>query len=49
MSALIQSKRNRREEDSGVDDNARRRRLQVSDIILLVKCKANHVSDEAVE
>jgi len=38
------------EEDNGVDDNAiRRRRLQVSDIVKLVKCKANHVSDEAVE
>ena len=52
VSALIESKQNRREEeDNGIADNARRlrRRLQVSEIIELVKCKANHVSDEAVE
>jgi len=35
VSALIESKQNRREdEDNGADDNARRRRrLQVSDIV----------------
>lgn len=54
VSALIESKQHRREEgeeDNGIADNARRlkRRLQVSEIIELVKCKANHVSDEAVE
>jgi len=52
VSALIESKQNRREEEDNGDvgDNARRRmRLQVSDIVQLVKCKANHVSDEAVE
>ena len=61
VSALIVSKQNRPEDeeeveadDNGVGDNARRRmrrtrRLQVSDIVELVKCKANHVSEEAVE
>ena len=41
-------------DDNGVGNNARRRmrrtrRLRVSDIVELVKCKANHVSEEAVE
>jgi len=51
VSALIESKKNRREEeDNGVGDNERRkRRLQVSDITSLVKCKANHISDASVE
>jgi hypothetical protein len=61
VSALIVSKQNRPEDeeeveadDNGVGDNARRRmrrtrRLRVSDIVELVKCKANHVSEEAVE
>ena len=51
MSALIESKKNRREEeDNGAGNNERRsRRLPVSDIISLAKCKANHVSDITVE
>jgi len=52
VSALIASKQNQREEQNGVagDDRAIRavRRLQVSDIIQLVKCKANHASEEAI-
>jgi len=61
VSALIVSKQNRPEDeeevevdDNGVGENARGRirrtkRLRVSDIVELVKCKANHVSEEAVE
>ena len=52
VSALIESKQDQREEQNGVagDDRAIRaaRRLQVSDIIQLVKCKANHASEEAI-
>ena len=50
VSALIASKQNQREEGNGVGDRGIRatRRLQVSDIIQLVKCKANHASEEAI-